>query len=101
MKHLQILLMIFFILPAYCGTLTMDDLVERNNLFVNGITTQRKFLEKLGITKRAEMLSKNLPFTEKANIYYRLKRLIDEKYMGQLFKVMFITKKKSSFNLGF
>ena len=50
---------------------------------------------------KTEILSKNLPFTEKANIYYRLKRLIDEKYMWQLFKVMFITKKKSSFNLGF
>jgi NADH dehydrogenase [ubiquinone] 1 alpha subcomplex assembly factor 7 len=79
----------------------LKKIVERNKLFVNGITTQREFLKKLGIIKRAEILSKNLPFTEKANIYYRLKRLIDEKYMGQLFKVMFITKKKSSFNLGF
>jgi len=30
--------MIFFILPAYCGTLTMDDLVERNNLFYKKFT---------------------------------------------------------------
>ena len=87
---------------SYCPNFyLLKKIVERNNLFVNGITTQGEFLEKLGITKRAEMLSKNLPFTKKANIYYRLKRLIDEKYMGQLFKVMFITKKKSSFNLGF
>ena len=87
---------------SYCPNFyLLKKIVERNKLFVNGITTQREFLKKLGITERAEILSKNLPFTEKANIYYRLKRLIDEKYMGQLFKVMFITKKKSSFNLGF
>ena len=55
-------------------------------------TTQRNFLLKLGIKQRAEIISKKLPFSKKADIYYRLKRLIDQKQMGDLFKVMFIKK---------
>ena len=66
-----------------------------------GITTQRNFLIKLGIQQRAEIISRNLPFTRKADIYYRLKRLIDKNQMGDLFKVMLITDKRINFNLGF
>ena len=56
---------------------------------------------KLGILERAEIISKNLPFSKKADIYFRLKRLIDKNEMGELFKVMLITNKKTNFNLGF
>ena len=65
------------------------------------ITTQGHFLTKLGILKRAEIISKNLQFSKKADIFYRIKRLIDEKYMGSLFKVLFVSKSKNNFNLGF
>ena len=64
-------------------------------------TTQKKFLTKLGILERAEILSKNMPFSQKADIYFRIKRLIDKNQMGHLFKVMFITNYKNKFNLGF
>ena len=64
-------------------------------------TNQKKFLTKLGILDRAEILSKNMPFTKKADIYFRIKRLIDENQMGHLFKVMFITNHKNKFKLGF
>jgi len=64
-------------------------------------TTQKKFLIKLGILDRAEIISKNVPFSKKADIYFRIKRLIDEGQMGHLFKVMFITNLKNKFNLGF
>ena len=64
-------------------------------------TTQKKFLSKLGILNRAEILSKNMSFNEKADIYFRIKRLIDENQMGHLFKVMFITNHKNKFKLGF
>jgi len=64
-------------------------------------TTQKKFLTKLGILDRAEMLSKNMPFSKKADIYFRIKRLIDENQMGYLFKVMLITNNKNKFKLGF
>jgi NADH dehydrogenase [ubiquinone] 1 alpha subcomplex assembly factor 7 len=64
-------------------------------------TTQKKFLLKLGILDRAKILSKNMPFSKKADIYFRIKRLIDENQMGNLFKVMFVTNNKNKFNLGF
>ena len=64
-------------------------------------TTQKSFLIKMGIKERAKILSRNLPFSKKADIFYRLKRLIDETQMGDLFKVMFIKNKKNKFNLGF
>ncbi len=67
----------------------------------SNLTSQKKFLLKLGIKERAEIISKNLNFTEKANIYYRLERLIDDQQMGSLFKVMLIKNKKNKFNLGF
>ena len=64
-------------------------------------TTQRKFLINIGIKQRAEIISKNLPFSKKADIFYRLNRLIDERQMGNLFKVMLIKNKNNKFNLGF
>ena len=66
-----------------------------------GITTQRNFLLNLGIQQRAEIISRNLTFSRKADIYYRLKRLIDKNQMGDLFKVMLITGKKVNFRKGF
>ena len=72
---------------------------------VNGLesklTTQREFLLKMGIKERAEILSKNENFLKKADIFYRLNRLIDEKQMGKLFKVMLIKNQKNKFNIGF
>ena len=64
-------------------------------------TTQKNFLTRLGIFDRAEILSKNKPFSEKADIYFRIKRLIDESQMGNLFKVMFVSNLKNKFKLGF
>ena len=55
----------------------------------------------MGIKKRAEIISKNKNFLKKADIYYRLQRLIDKKQMGNLFKVMLIKNKKNKFKLGF
>ncbi len=67
----------------------------------NNLTTQKKFLVKMGIRQRAEIISKNQNFLKKADIYYRLEKLIDKKYMGDLFKVMLIRNKRNSFKLGF
>ena len=64
-------------------------------------TTQKKFLLKMGIKQRAEIISKNQNFSKKADIYYRLNRLIDKKQMGNLFKVMLIKNKKNKFKIGF
>jgi len=65
------------------------------------LTTQKKFLLKMGIKQRAEIISRNQSFSKKADIYYRLNRLIDKKQMGNLFKVMLIKNKKNKFKIGF
>ena len=75
----------------------IDQLVGLNN----NLTTQKEFLIKMGIKQRAEIISKNENFLKKIDISYRLKRLIDEKEMGNLFKVMFIKNKNIKFKLGF
>tara|TARA_B100000902_G_scaffold10262_1_gene12555 strand:- start:1660 stop:2712 length:1053 start_codon:yes stop_codon:yes gene_type:complete len=67
----------------------------------NYLTTQKEFLTRLGIKQRAETISKNQIFSKKVDIYYRLMRLIDEKQMGTLFKVMLVKNKKNKFKLGF
>jgi cyclopropane-fatty-acyl-phospholipid synthase len=67
----------------------------------NILTTQGEFLTKMGIQERAEIISKNQNFTKKADIYFRLRRLIDNNQMGHLFKVMLIKKEKNDFKLGF
>ena len=65
------------------------------------INNQKKFLTSMGITKRAEIISENLPFSKKSDLFYRIRRLIDEKQMGELFKVMLIKKSKNNFKTGF
>ena len=79
----------------------INQVIKKMRLLSTLTTTQEKFLTKLGILERAEILSKNMPFSKKIDIYYRVKRLIDKNQMGNLFKVMFITDKKNKFNLGF
>ena len=65
------------------------------------ITNQKKFLTSMGIIQRAEIISENIPFSKKSDLFYRIRRLIDEKQMGQLFKVMLIKKHKNNFKTGF
>ena len=76
-------------------------ILEQKNLKVEKITTQSEFLQKLGIVDRANIISKNLSFKQKADIFYRVKRLIDANEMGSIFKVMFAKSKKNKFSLGF
>ena len=70
------------------------------NLDTN-FTSQKKFLNNLGIQERAEIVSKNKKFTEKVDIFYRLKRLVNEKEMGDLFKVMLIKNSNNNSQTGF
>ena len=79
----------------------IEKIIKKFKLKLNGISTQREFLTKLGILQRAEIISRKLPFSKKADIYYRLKRLIDNKQMGDLFKVMFVSNRKINFKVGF
>ena len=72
-------------------------ILKKNNLDVKKITTQNEFLKKIGILERANILSKKMTFKEKANMFYRLKRLLDYREMGNLFKVLFAQKKIKNF----
>ena len=42
-----------------------------------------------------------MTFKDKSDLYLRLKRLLDSRYMGDLFKVIFAYKSKKKFFLGF
>ena len=64
-------------------------------------TSQKKFLTNLGIYERAEIISKNKTFNDKADIFYRLKRLVDENQMGKIFKVMLIKNSDNKSKIGF
>ena len=65
------------------------------------VTTQKKFLTNMGILQRAEIVSKDAAFSKKTDLFYRVRRLIDEKQMGELFKVMLIKAKNNKFQKGF
>ena len=75
--------------------------IEKIGGLASNLTNQKNFLVKMGIKQRAEIISKKQNFLKKADIYYRLNRLIDEKQMGTLFKVMLIKDKKNKFKFGF
>ena len=55
----------------------------------------------MGIIQRAEIVSENIPFSKKSDLFYRIRRLIDENQMGELFKVMLVKKVSNKFKTGF
>ena len=75
--------------------------VDQYNDLNSIISNQKKFLTSMGIVQRAEILGNNIPFSKKSDLFYRIRRLIDEKQMGELFKVMLIKKTKNKFKIGF
>ncbi len=77
------------------------EILKKNNLNVKKIVTQNEFLKKIGILERANILSEKMTFKAKANMFYRLKKLLDYREMGSLFKVLFAQKKGRKFSLGF
>jgi cyclopropane-fatty-acyl-phospholipid synthase len=79
----------------------LNEYFIKNNLKVKKIVTQKFFLEKMGIIERANNLSQKMSFKEQSKLYLRLKRLLDAKLMGNLFKVIFTYKFKKNNFLGF
>ena len=77
------------------------EVLKKNNLNVKKVINQNEFLKKMGILERANILSQKMTFKTKANMFFRLKRLLDSKEMGELFKVLFAQKKNKNFSLGF
>ena len=78
-----------------------SEILKKNSLKVKKIVPQNEFLQKLGIIQRAEILSKKMSFEAKADMFYRLKKILHYKEMGNLFKTLFAQKKINNFSLGF
>jgi len=55
----------------------------------------------MGIIERAEIISQKIKFSDKSNIYLRLKRLLSPNLMGELFKVALAYKFKSTKFFGY
>jgi|TARA_Y100000389_G_C17405520_1_gene487785 NADH dehydrogenase [ubiquinone] 1 alpha subcomplex assembly factor 7 len=79
----------------------LGEFFKKNNLKVEKIVTQQKFLKNMGIIERAEIISKKMKFKDKSNLYLRLKRLLSSTQMGELFKVSLAYNAKSSKFYGF
>ena len=73
----------------------------KNNLEVKKILPQHKFLTNMGIIERAKIIGKKMKFRDQSNLYLRLRRLLDIKLMGELFKVILASKSKSNKFFGF
>ena len=78
-----------------------SQILLKENLQTEKIITQNEFLQKMGIIERANILANKMNFSAKANMFYRLKKLLHQNEMGKLFKVLFAKKKKNKFSLGF
>ena len=79
----------------------LNEFFIKNNLKVEKIVSQQKFLKNMGITERAEILSKKMKFSDQSNMYLRLKRLLSSNQMGELFKVALAYEHKSNKFFGF
>ncbi len=79
----------------------LNEFFLKKNLKVKKIMTQKNFLENIGIIKRAEIISKHMKFSEKSNLFLRLKRLLSPKLMGSLFKVILAYKFNNNEYQGF
>ena len=79
----------------------LSEFFIKNNLSVEKVVSQQKFLKNMGIIERAEIIGKRMKFRDKSNMYLRLKRLLSPNLMGELFKVTLAYKSKSNKFFGF
>ena len=73
----------------------------KNNLKVKKVVTQKFFLERMGIIERAQILMKKKTNKEQKYMRETLSRLLEEKQMGNPFKVIFGYKNKNNNFFGF
>ena len=79
----------------------LGEYLKKNSLKVKKVSSQKFFLERMGIIERANIISKKMSFRAQTNLYLRLKRLLDNKSMGSLFKVIFAYKNNNNSFQGF
>ena len=79
----------------------LDEFLLKNKLQTKKVITQKKFLENMGIIERSKIIEKKMKFSEKTNLYLKLRRLLSPKLMGNLFKVILAYKFKRNDFYGF
>ena len=79
----------------------LSEFFSKNNLKIKNVITQREFLKNMGIVERANILAKNMKFTQQSDLYLRIERLLSPKYMGELFKVILAYKFNNNNFAGF
>ncbi len=67
----------------------LENYFKSRDMKVSKTVSQGFFLKKIGILSRAEILSKNMSFSNTSKMFFRLQRLLDPRLMGELFKVIF------------
>ena len=70
------------------------ELGKMNNLDINIFCSQREFLLEYGIKERAKKIKAKANNKQKEEIELGLKRIINGKNMGSLFKVLVLSKVK-------
>ena len=86
---------------AHVNFSLLNEFFSKNGLKIKKLISQKKFLESLGIIERAKIIAKKMRFSEQSDLYYRIQRLVDPKYMGELFKVILAYKFNNSKFIGF
>ena len=79
-------------ITAHVNFELLKEFFSKNHLRVKQTISQKKFLENMGILERANIIAKKMKFSEQTNLYLRLKRLLNPKFMGELFKVILAYK---------
>ena len=79
-------------ITAHVNFSLLNEFFTKNSLKIKKTITQKKFLENMGILQRAEILAKKMKFSDQADLYTRLKRLLSPNSMGDLFKVILAYK---------
>ena len=79
----------------------LNEFFSKNNLKTKDLVTQKEFLETMGIWDRAKIIAKKMKFTEQSDLYLRIQRLLNPKYMGELFKVILAYKFDNNTFAGF
>ena len=79
-------------ITAHVNFALLNEFFLKNNLKTKNLITQKEFLENMGILNRANIVAKNMKFSEQSDLYLRIQRLLNPKYMGKLFKVILAYK---------
>ena len=88
-------------ITAHVNFELLKEFFLKKKLKVKNITSQKRFLENMGILERAEIIAKKMKFREQSDLYLRIKRLLSPKLMGDLFKVILAYKFKDNNFVGF